>query len=65
MVYFVCTSLAGTAVSFKNHFSFLSRKEKRFLHSKEKGDKGKYPLDPSQKRGTYGSKTGRRYSKYA
>ena len=51
MVYFVCCMIAGTTVSIKNHFSFLSRKEKRFLHSKEKGDKGKFPLDPSQKTG--------------
>jgi hypothetical protein len=42
-----------------------SRKEKRFLHSKEKGDKGKFPLAPSYKRGVYGQNHCRRYSGYA
>ena len=42
-----------------------SRKEKRFLYSKEKGDQRKSPLDSSQSEGAYGWNQGRRVSKYA
>ena len=43
----VPSAQGGRAAFFKTHFSFLSRKEKRFLDSKEKDDKGMFPLDPS------------------